>query len=83
MSTGVFLFFGTRTVESRDLVEDYTKRFQMPFISPTLSKITSSSLEEGSYQINMKPPLTDAIINMIIYFQWDVVHYLYDSNEGI
>jgi hypothetical protein len=30
----------------------------------------------------MKPPITQAIVDIIVHFNWDVVHYLYDSNEG-
>jgi hypothetical protein len=80
MRTGVFLFFGTKSINSLEIVDDYTRRFHMPYISPSLSRVAITSFD--NFQISMKPPITQAIVDIIVHFNWDVVHYLYDSNEG-
>ncbi|VDI60713.1 Hypothetical predicted protein [Mytilus galloprovincialis] len=81
MNTGVFLFFGTKSIHSLEIIDHYTKRFHMPYISPSLSRVAVATYD--SFQVSMKPPITQAIIDLIINFDWQVVHYLYDSNEGL
>jgi hypothetical protein len=80
MARGVFLFFGMKDVRSLDIVKAITRTFQMPFVSPSLSRITSRA--GSSYELHMKPSQTEAIFDVIGYHGWTKVHYLYDSDEG-
>ena len=84
MRDGVFLFFGTKSITSLEIVDDFTRRFHMPYISPSLSRVATSYNDYfyDNFQISMKPPITQAIVDIIDHFNWDLVHYLYDSNEG-
>ncbi|KAJ8297895.1 hypothetical protein KUTeg_024426 [Tegillarca granosa] len=80
MSHGVFLFFGMSSIRSMDIVRSYCKRFHMPYISPSLSDVSVHMDPEG-FQIHMKPPYTEALVEMIRHYEWHSVHYLYDSEE--
>ena len=79
MAKGVFLFFGVKDLQSVDIVESYTNKFHVPFISPTLHTVKDPG---SSYQVHMTPRYTQAIIHMIKYYGRKVAYYVYDSHEG-
>lgn len=81
MSSGVTVFLGKKDIRSLDIIQSFTKTFHMPYLSPSLSEDTAQD-EEGGFEIHMKPPHTQAIIDLILHFGWTRVHYLYDSDEG-
>ncbi|XP_033743043.1 glutamate receptor 2-like [Pecten maximus] len=81
MSSGVFLFYGMKDINSIDIVESYTRRFHMPYISPSLSSVVTRY--GAPFQLHMKPSYTMAIVDMIRFYKWKSVHFLYDSDEGL
>lgn len=80
MAAGVFLFFGVKDMTSLDIVQSFTRTFHMPYLSPSASMWTSKSA--SGFEVHMKPDYSQAIIDMILYFQWTKIHYVYDSDEG-
>ena len=81
MKLGVFLFYGVKDMRSLDIVQSLTRTFRMPFLSPSTPTLNIKPGTSG-YQINMKPETAYAIIDMITYFGWNKVIYVYDSDEG-
>ncbi|XP_045204260.2 glutamate receptor 3-like [Mercenaria mercenaria] len=81
MADGVFLFFGVKNMTSLDIVQSFTKTFHMPYLSPSTSMWTPKS--EFGYEVHLKPDFSYAIMDMILYFEWPKVHYVYDSDEGL
>ena len=80
MAAGVFLFYGVKNMMSLDIVQSFTKTFQMPYLSP--STPTWSDRPGPSYEVHLKPEYSYAIIDMILYYGWEKLHYVYDSDEG-
>ena len=81
MKDGIFLAYGMKDIESHQIIDDFTNRFHMPYISS--SPTTRSYRYADRFQINMRPDLTVAILDLIEYFEWDIpVHYIFDSDEG-
>ncbi|XP_052245576.1 glutamate receptor 2-like [Dreissena polymorpha] len=81
MADGVFLFFGVKDTKSLDIVQSFTRTFHMPYLSPSTSVWTEKSA--AGFEVHMKPDYTFAIIDMILYFGWTKIHYVYDSDEGL
>ncbi|KAL5012642.1 hypothetical protein ScPMuIL_011193 [Solemya velum] len=82
MYEGVVVFLGKKDVKSLDIIQSFTRTFHMPYLSPSLSEDTAQHGND-SFEIHMKPPHTQAIIDIIRHFGWTRVHYLYDSDEGL
>lgn len=80
MADGVFLFFGVKDMKSLDIAQSITKTFHMPYLSPSTSMWTPKS--ENGFEVHMKPDFSYAIVDMILYFEWTKIHYVYDSDEG-
>lgn len=79
MATGVFLFFGSKDTKSAETIESFTRKFHVPYVCPCLTKVVDPT---NNFQIHMKPPFTMAIVDMIRYYRWRNMIYLYDSTEG-
>ncbi|XP_050416819.1 glutamate receptor [Patella vulgata] len=81
MSEGVFAIIGQKTTQSSDIVQAFTSTFHMPYLTPSLSRDTSR--KHSMFEIHLKPDFTEALIELIRFLQWDHVHFLYDSDEGL
>ncbi|ESO90626.1 hypothetical protein LOTGIDRAFT_163822 [Lottia gigantea] len=81
MSEGVFAIIGQKTMQTADIVQAFTTTFHMPYLTPSLSRDTIR--KHSKYELHMKPDFTQALIEMISFLEWDHVHYLYDSDEGM
>lgn len=80
MENGSFVLFGVIDSSSVEVVESYSRRFRMPFVSPGLSFTVDP--EQPNFEIYLRPDHTNAVIDMVKFYGWRRVHYLYDSNEG-
>ena len=81
MSSGVFAIMGQKSFRTTDIVRSLTNTFNMPFVSPSLSRSTSN-VPQSSYQLQLRPDVTNAIISIVRHFNWKIVHYIYDSDDG-
>lgn len=52
----------------------------MPFVHPGFSQ--TSHFRPASYGISMRPKYLPAIIDVIKFYGWKGIIYLYDSDEG-
>ena len=80
MSTGVFILVGTLQFESSSIIKAYSERFQMPYVSHSLSEHSPNT--GPRYQLQMKPNITKALVDVITQFGWRNFHYVYDSEDG-
>ncbi|KAK3100327.1 hypothetical protein FSP39_018172 [Pinctada imbricata] len=86
MSSGVFVLLGTSAFASRDVIDSFSEKFHMPYLSTSIvqySPRSSSYFPERGYQIKMRPDLTQALFAVISHFKWSEIYYLYDSDEGL
>ena len=50
----------------------------MPYITPGATKKSTGD----NFQLRMRPSYTKAMIELIKYYKWKEIHYIYDSDEG-
>ncbi|XP_076447024.1 glutamate receptor 3-like [Babylonia areolata] len=83
MSRGVFAILGQKDTATADIVHSFTSIFHMPFLTPSPVPPRLHHLHQPTYQLHLRPERTPAVVDMIRYFGWRQVHYLYDSDEGL
>ncbi|XP_064610198.1 glutamate receptor-like isoform X2 [Liolophura sinensis] len=81
MSHGVFSLFGVTKSGSVNAAQSISQALHMPFITPSLARGTADDLYQ--YEINMYPSYIEAIVDIINYYKWGKVYYVYDSDDGL
>ncbi|XP_065349136.1 glutamate receptor 1-like isoform X2 [Cloeon dipterum] len=83
-SRGVFLMLGAVNPDSFDTLHSYANTFQMPFVTPWFpEKVLAPSSGLLDHAISMRPDYHKAIIDVIRYYGWRKIIYLYDSHDGL
>ena len=80
MSKGVLAFLGVANVSTMATIDSYSRTFHIPFINPSLPP--GSGAHEHAFTIYMQPSYHEALIDLIGFYKWRTVFYLYDTNEG-
>ena len=52
----------------------------MPFVHPRFSQI--SNVRPANYAVSMRPRYLPAIVDVIKFYGWKEIIYLYDSDDG-
>ncbi|KAI0218530.1 Glutamate receptor 1 [Lamellibrachia satsuma] len=81
IAKGTFAFFGVANVSTMGTIDSYSRTFHMPFINPSVP--LDNQATASSYTLRMRPAYHDAIIDVISFYKWRTVFYLYDTNEGL
>ncbi|KAK2192985.1 hypothetical protein NP493_19g11045 [Ridgeia piscesae] len=79
MSKGIFTFFGVANVSTMGTIDSYSRTFHMPFINPSVP--LGDETQASTFTLRMRPPYHNAIIDVINYYKWRTVFYLYDTDE--
>ncbi|XP_066945565.1 glutamate receptor 1-like isoform X2 [Macrobrachium rosenbergii] len=75
---------GSVQPDSFDTLHSYANTFQMPFITPWFPEnVPNPSSGLMDYATSMRPQYHQAIIDLIRYYRWDHIIYLYDSHDGL
>lgn len=80
LSMGVFSLIVHGPATSYEVINSLADKMNMPTFFPTGTGNSPSF--SNSYVFNMMPSYTDAIVDLIHFFRWDIVYYLFDSKEG-
>ncbi|XP_046391302.1 glutamate receptor 1-like isoform X3 [Ischnura elegans] len=87
---GVFAMLGAVSPDSFDTLHSYSNTFQMPFVTPWFPEKLPSSKQVLSpssgfldYAISMRPDYHGAIIDVMRYYGWKKIIYMYDSHDGL
>jgi len=74
---------GAVNPDSFDTLHSYANTFQMPFVTPWFpEKVLAPSSGSLDHAISMRPDYHKAIIDVIRYYGWRKIIYLYDSHDG-
>jgi Receptor family ligand binding region len=74
---------GAVSPDSFDTLHSYANTFQMPFVTPWFpEKVLAPSSGSLDHAISMRPDYHKAIIDVIRYYGWGKIIYLYDSHDG-
>ncbi|XP_071445926.1 glutamate receptor 1-like isoform X4 [Hetaerina americana] len=81
---GVFAMLGAVSPDSFDTLHSYSNTFQMPFVTPWFpEKVLTPSSGFLDYAISMRPDYHGAIIDVMRYYGWKKIIYMYDSHDGL
>lgn len=76
---GVFSVFGTLSMNSEPLIDEYTSTLQMPLI--TVSEAFGSKYHQ--YKIRLLPDVSPALRTILeSHLKWKKAYYFYSSKEG-
>lgn len=74
---------GAVSPDSFDTLHSYSNTFQMPFVTPWFpEKVLAPSSGFLDFAISMRPDYHQAIIDVVRYYGWKKIIYLYDSHDG-
>ncbi|CAG5133809.1 unnamed protein product, partial [Candidula unifasciata] len=80
LSRGDLAIFGVSNASSLATIQSYTDTFQVPFVTISMAQNSSSN---SSYQIYMRPMYINALVDVMFYYDWENVTFVYDSDEGL
>lgn len=74
---------GAVSPDSFDTLHSYSNTFQMPFVTPWFpEKVQTPSSGFLDYAISMRPDYHQAIIDVVRFYGWKQIIYLYNSHDG-
>lgn len=82
-NTGAFAIMGTVDPESFDTLHSFANAFEMPFVTPWFPEKTGDMEESAQFAVQMQPLYHQAIVDLILYYDWKSVIYIYQSSEGL
>ncbi|KAE8748742.1 hypothetical protein FOCC_FOCC004545, partial [Frankliniella occidentalis] len=75
---------GAVSPDSFDTLHSYSNIFQMPFVTPWFpEKVLTPSSGSLDYAISMRPEYHQAIIDVVKFYGWKHIIYMYDSHDGL
>lgn len=80
MSGGIFAFYGRTSSSSFSIAEAFSQQFHMPFITLSLSGAVSKPYRP--FTLSITPHIVDAVVDLLINYQWKRLDYVYDSDQG-
>ncbi|KAL5011717.1 hypothetical protein ScPMuIL_010268 [Solemya velum] len=81
MSNGVFVILGGIDARSLDIIHSFSRTFHMPYVTHSMKH--KSAGDVNGYDLNMRPPHSDAVRDMIRRYNWKDIHYIYNSDDGL
>ncbi|CAL1261784.1 unnamed protein product [Larinioides sclopetarius] len=78
---GIFTLLSSTSDSTYETLAAYTNAFKLPFLSPSLPQANYD--RPMQYGISMKPQYLKAILDIIKYYNWKSIIYLYDSDDGL
>ena len=69
---------GTHDVSTADTVTSFANNYYLPYVtsSPT------SELTQKDYVISLRPDVTRAVVDILSFYRWREVYYIYDDKRG-
>ncbi|KAK3786767.1 hypothetical protein RRG08_000972 [Elysia crispata] len=81
MKSGIFALYGSTSHQSYATCQAYSNKFHIPYITPSFVGVYPAT--EHPQMIFAKPGYVDAIADLIKYFGWRRLDYVYDNHEGL
>ncbi|XP_076467660.1 glutamate receptor 2-like [Babylonia areolata] len=81
LGKGVFLLLGASAPQSFNVIQSYSQALHVPYVSYTTNR--NQRADGYSYDFSVSPSYIDAVIDIIKFFRWEKVYYLFDSDDGL
>ncbi|KAK7495272.1 hypothetical protein BaRGS_00013454, partial [Batillaria attramentaria] len=81
LNKGVFLLLGGSSPKSFNVIQSYTHALHVPYVMYTNNR--NHHHDGYDYDFSVSPAFIDAIIDVVKFFNWEKVYYLFDSDDGL
>lgn len=81
MAEGIFAFFNFGEAETQPVFTSLSHTFDLPYLNWN-SRLPTSSRSTG-LEVNLRPPLHEAVADVIMVKGWRNVSFIYDQPEGL
>jgi hypothetical protein len=84
LSSGAIILLGRAGHSTLDTIRAYSESLQIPFIffnNPSDPRMRGQ-VTTRSLQFFLQPGITSAIVDVIQAYEWDIVLYIYSTDEG-
>lgn len=71
---------GSSTARSYNIIQSYSHALHVPFV--IYSQTTNQAGDGYDYDISISPNYITAISDVIKYFNWEKIYYVFDSDDG-
>ncbi|CAN8032801.1 unnamed protein product, partial [Ixodes persulcatus] len=80
MSRGIITVVAPNVGSSYETLVSLSNTFQMPFVSTCFPEL--AALRPAYFGVSLKPNYIPAILDVIKYYNWPFIIYLYDTDDG-
>lgn len=80
LNNGIQALIATTTPFSYRMLLPYSNDYNLPLVSPAFPEISPESV--AHFGVSVKPSTTRAVLDLIRYYGWKDIVYLYDSDDG-
>jgi hypothetical protein len=77
LKRGVFALVGASDEAVSDVIASYSRVMHMPYVT------TGLVAGGGGFTFSLSLPYDRAIVDLIRYYSWNTVYYIYDSEFGM
>ncbi|PVD34157.1 hypothetical protein C0Q70_05420 [Pomacea canaliculata] len=81
LNKGVFLIMGGSSPKSFNVIQSFSHALHVPYVIYTSNR--NQAADGYTYDFSVSPAYIDAIIDIIRFFQWRKIYYLFDSDDGL
>ncbi|XP_064637649.1 glutamate receptor-like isoform X2 [Lineus longissimus] len=76
MGSGSFALIANHKPSLWNIAKSYSAAYHMPYF--TVAPVTEPEEDKESYVMSMRPPDTDALADVIDFFNWRKIHFVYN-----
>ena len=82
---GIYALVGTVDPESLEILHSFANAYEMPLVTPFIpeSIYHSKDLANQQYTIEIRPDYHDALTDLITYYGWKRIIYIYSDFDGL
>ncbi|XP_076446345.1 glutamate receptor 2-like [Babylonia areolata] len=81
LAKGVFLVLGASSPRSFNVIQSYSQALHVPYVTFTPNR--NRRADGYDFDFSVSPNYIDAVVDVIKFFDWDKVYYLFDSDDGL
>lgn len=84
---GVVAIIGLRALHLSESLAGYLRAVQVPFLTTSalrtgIARERNGAAEAEPFEVQLRPYITGAVIELVNVYKWDHLIYMYDSDEG-
>ncbi|XP_023210798.1 glutamate receptor 1-like isoform X2 [Centruroides sculpturatus] len=80
MKQGIYALVAPTTPQTYSILVSYSNNFQIPLISPSFPEVVPE--HTPLFAVGIKPNTLRAVNDLITYYRWSSIIYLYQSDDG-